>query len=126
MAQRILAHRNSRPRTWDTLETTTGLSIPLAGLCERYQVILIDCLTLLASNVLMSCRGPLDTQAAGERMRAETDLLLDACRDRKGTVIIVSSEVGHGLVPDNPLGRVYRDISAGPIGLSRSRPTRCT
>jgi adenosyl cobinamide kinase/adenosyl cobinamide phosphate guanylyltransferase len=110
MARRIEAHRNSRPRAWGTLEKTTGVSIALAGACERYQVVLIDCLTLLASNVLVSCRDPLDVRTDDERMRAETDDLLSACRHRKGTVIIVSSEVGHGLVPDNPLGRVYRDI----------------
>lgn len=110
MAHRIEAHRNSRPRAWSTLEKTTGVSIALDGARARYQVVLIDCLTLLASNVLMSCRDPLDVRTADERMRAETDDLLGACRQRKGTVIIVSSEVGQGLVPDNPLGRVYRDI----------------
>jgi adenosylcobinamide kinase / adenosylcobinamide-phosphate guanylyltransferase len=110
MAHRIEAHRISRPRAWGTLEQTTGVAVALAGASERYEVVLLDCVTLLVSNVLLDCGDPLDIQTAEKRMRAETDDLLGACRERTGTVIIVSSEVGQGLVPDNPLGRVYRDV----------------
>ena len=110
MANRIEAHKNSRPREWGTLEAPINVARALAGAAERYQVVLIDCLTLLASNVVLSCGDPVNIQEAERRMRDESDALLAACRLRRGTVIIVSGEVGQGLVPDNRLGRVFRDI----------------
>ena len=110
MASRIEAHRNSRPRAWDTLEKPIEVASALAGAPDRYQAVLIDCLTLLASNVVLSCGNPVDTTMAEKRMRNESDALIAACRQRTGAVIIVSSEVGQGLVPDNRLGRVFRDV----------------
>lgn len=110
MASRIEAHRNSRPRTWDTLEQPLEVASALAGAPDRYQAVLIECLTLLASNVVLSCGNPVDIPMAEKRMRDESDALITACRQRQGAVIIVSNEVGEGLVPDNRLGRVFRDV----------------
>jgi len=110
MASRIEAHRNSRPRAWDTLEKPMGLAGALAATPDRYRAIVIDCLTLLASNVILSCGDPVDDKMAEKRMRQETDALLAAYRQRAGTIIIVSNEVGEGLVPDSPLGRIFRDV----------------
>jgi adenosylcobinamide kinase/adenosylcobinamide-phosphate guanylyltransferase len=72
--------------------------------------VLIDCLTLLVSNLLLSAGEPLPPDGAEREVAAEIDSLLAACRSLPGTVIIVSSEVGSGLVPDSPLGRLYRDL----------------
>ncbi|MBV8486724.1 MAG: bifunctional adenosylcobinamide kinase/adenosylcobinamide-phosphate guanylyltransferase, partial [Planctomycetaceae bacterium] len=80
MASRIKAHRNSRPRAWDTLEEPMGLAGALAAAPDRYQAIVIDCLTLLASNVILSCEDPVDDKMTEKRMRQETDALLAACR----------------------------------------------
>jgi adenosylcobinamide kinase/adenosylcobinamide-phosphate guanylyltransferase len=110
MANRIEAHKNARPRAWDTLEVPINVGCALAGAPERFPVVLIDCLTLLVSNVLLGCGDPVDISEAEKRMRDECNSLLAACRQRRGFVIIVSSEVGQGLVPDNRLGRVYRDV----------------
>jgi adenosylcobinamide kinase / adenosylcobinamide-phosphate guanylyltransferase len=110
MASRIEVHRNSRPRAWDTLEKPVEVARALASAPDRYQAVLIDCLTLLVSNVVLSCGNPVDTTMAEKRMRDESDALIAACRQRTGAVIIVSSEVGQGLVPDNRLGRVFRDV----------------
>jgi len=110
MASRIEAHRNSRPRAWDTLETPMGVAGALAATPDQYQAVVIDCLTLLASNVIVSCEDPVDDKMTEKRMRQETHALLASCRERQGAVIIVTNEVGEGLVPDNRLGRVFRDV----------------
>ena len=110
MASRIEAHRNSRPRAWDTLEKPMGLAGALAATPDRYQAVIIDCLTLLVNNVILSCEDPVDDTMTEKRMRQETHALLAACRQRRGAIIIVTNEVGEGLVPDNRLGRVFRDV----------------
>jgi adenosyl cobinamide kinase/adenosyl cobinamide phosphate guanylyltransferase len=110
MASRIEAHRNSRPRAWDILEEPIGVASALAAAPDRYQAVVIDCLTLLASNVILSCGDPVEDKLAEQRMRQETDALIAASRRRQGAVIIVSNEVGAGLVPDNSLGRIFRDV----------------
>ncbi len=110
MASRIEAHRNSRPRAWEILEKPIGVASALAAAPDRYQAVVIDCLTLLASNVILSCEHPVDAKAAEKRMRQETDALITACRQRQGAIFIVSNEVGEGLVPDNRLGRIFRDV----------------
>ena len=110
MASRIEVHRNSRPRAWDTLEKPIEVARALAAAPDRYQAVLIDCLTLLVSNVVLSCGNPVDTTMAEKRMR-QRERCPDCCLPRaQGAVIIVSSEVGQGLVPDNRLGRVFRDV----------------
>ena len=83
---------------------------------EAEQVVLIDCLTLLLANVLMQTEGTIDSDGARllenaqPRVDAETEALLCACRDRSRPTIIVSGEVGQGIVPEHRLGRVYRDL----------------
>jgi len=110
MDRRIEMHRNSRPRAWDTVERPIDVAGALASAPQRYQAVLIDCLTLLASNVVLRCGDPVDLNEAEKRMREVSESLIAACRQRKGAVIIVSGEVGQGLVPDSRLGRVFRDV----------------
>jgi adenosyl cobinamide kinase/adenosyl cobinamide phosphate guanylyltransferase len=111
MARRIKRHRADRPDRWHTLEQTADVGAAIAGAPLRHRVVIIDCLTLLVSNVLLACPDPLEADVAEDRIRAEVTSLLTACRGRPGTVIIVSGEVGQGLVPDNPLGRIFRDLA---------------
>jgi adenosylcobinamide kinase/adenosylcobinamide-phosphate guanylyltransferase len=111
MTRRIERHRRDRPDHWRTLEQTADIGAAIAGAPERHKVVIIDCLTLLVSNVLLDCPDRLEADAVEERIRAEINSLLAACRRREGTVIIVSGEVGQGLVPDNPLGRAFRDLA---------------
>jgi adenosylcobinamide kinase/adenosylcobinamide-phosphate guanylyltransferase len=115
MRVRIQAHRARRPSTWTTLETPTGLGTALLGAQSIADVILLDCLTLLVTNVLMAHGGkgtesPEVEQAADAAVTTEIDALLLAQKQLGLPFIIVSNEVGMGLVPPYPLGRVYRDI----------------
>lgn len=110
MAQRIALHRAERPSHWETLEQPLKLGAALAELPERCEIVLIDCLTLLISNVLLACGDNTDILNAQPKAEAEIEALLAAIERRTGVVIVVSGEVGMGLVPDNPLGRLYRDL----------------
>ena len=110
MARRIRIHRQSRPAGWETRERPLELGAALRELPDDRRVIVIDCVTLLVSNALFACCRPLDADATEAQVRSEIDALLEASLSRHGTVIVVSGEVGLGLVPENPLGRLYRDL----------------
>ncbi|MDX8396169.1 MAG: bifunctional adenosylcobinamide kinase/adenosylcobinamide-phosphate guanylyltransferase, partial [Mariprofundaceae bacterium] len=96
--ERIEHHQKSRPNDWETIEEPTDLTKVLAA-SKKGQVILVDCLTLWLSNLMFEDRD-IETKT--------TDLcaILKTCQ---GDVILVSNEVGMGLVPENKLGRAFRD-----------------
>jgi adenosylcobinamide kinase / adenosylcobinamide-phosphate guanylyltransferase len=108
MAARIAAHQASRPAHWRTLEAPlqVGAAIQAAQVCEW---VLVDCITLLANNVLFSLPEPVDEEEYRAAMDREVQGLIQAARQHPGEWMIVSNEVGLGLVPPYPLGRIYRD-----------------
>ncbi len=114
MARRIDKHRQSRPDTWRTLEQPlkTGNAIQVCELLPK--VVLVDCLTLLVSNVLLENESDLDTpegiDAIENRMHAEVEDLIAVAKNHGSHLIVVSGEVGMGLVPGNALGRLFRDM----------------
>jgi len=109
MVSRIAAHRQARPVDWPTLEAPRHLGPALATIADPPEVLLLDCLTLLVSNSIMAMES--EPQPAIEAtVFAEIEALL-AARTRWGVpLIVVSSEVGLGLVPTYALGRLYRDV----------------
>ena len=109
MAARIAAHRAGRPAHWRTLEAATRVGAAIRSESGGADVILIDCLTLLASNVIVPLPEPVTAQAADSALSAEVDELLSTYSESAAEWIIISNEVGLGLVPPYPLGRVYRD-----------------
>lgn len=106
MEARIRAHRESRPAAWDTLEEPLDLAGALATVADGYDTVVLDCLTLWVSNLLL--RG-------GEREDVDIDIpgevggLLGAYERGAASWIVVSNEVGLGVVPPTDLGRRYRD-----------------
>lgn len=110
MARRIQIHQATRPAGWQTVEAVCRVGAALDQVASRRQTILIDCLPLLVSNVLLSCGDAPDPDMAERRVNTEIEDLLAACARHAGTVILVSGEVGLGLVPESPLGRLYRDL----------------
>jgi adenosylcobinamide kinase/adenosylcobinamide-phosphate guanylyltransferase len=121
MRRRIDAHRRERPSGWDTLESPLDLAADLARALEvaeahgePYAAVVIDCLTLWVSNVLLALDDGADAEAAVARLVDEL-LAVRARRPdarpgaRSGSWIVVSNEVGLGIVPPTPLGRSYRD-----------------
>ena len=107
MEQRIDRHRQDRQDAgWQTVEETVNLEQALAdnSACE---VVLIDCLTLWINNLLFTDAGNmLDEEVISVKVRK----LLAACAARSGVVIMVTNEVGLGIVPENALARRYRDL----------------
>lgn len=99
MRQRIAAHRAQRPAEWLTLETPRHVGRALARVPHR--VAILDCLTLLVSNALL--------EEGKDAVEAEIHELLDAWRAWRGTLLVVTNEVGQGIVPVNPLARRYQD-----------------
>jgi adenosylcobinamide kinase/adenosylcobinamide-phosphate guanylyltransferase len=110
MARRITAHRQSRPATWRTLEAPREVAKAIEDSLGDARVVLIDCLTLLVSNVILALGETPDPSQAEHAVQAEVQALWQTCQARPATFIVVSNEVGLGLVPDNPLGRLYRDL----------------
>jgi adenosylcobinamide kinase / adenosylcobinamide-phosphate guanylyltransferase len=121
MAERIARHRGERQASFETLEAPTNLNA-VQMLRERYDVILLDCLTLYVSNFLMAVPN-IERLTMAEACRLETECWQDvqqgiqALRARCQTLIVVTNEVGQGVVPVSRLGRLFRDV-AGRINQS--------
>ena len=103
MKERIKMHKTLRPKEWDLIEEGKDISSVLAGFKNKYKVILIDCLGMWLSNLLLD--GLKDKEIEKEVFK-----LINSISKLKGVTIIVSNEVGTGIVPDNPLARKFRDL----------------
>jgi len=138
MASRIEEHKRIRPKNWRTLEIDVKVGQRLKERIEDADVVLLDCLTLLVSNILTKegeesschCESFVSCHSEGEKrlknlardrlgetiseaekqVMAEVEELIECINKHKGIFIVVSNEVGLGLVPENKLGRVYRDL----------------
>ena len=104
MRERAERHQKERGSAFQTIEAPRELVPALHEASRTAEVVVIDCLTLWLSNLLLS---GLDAAAIGQRV-AELD---DAVASRPAHVIIVSNEVGMGIVPESRLGRQFRDLS---------------
>ncbi|MEO0598283.1 MAG: bifunctional adenosylcobinamide kinase/adenosylcobinamide-phosphate guanylyltransferase [Chloroflexota bacterium] len=109
MTERIVNHQASRPPTWDTLEVPTNAGQAISQQPDHYDTVLVDCLTLLASNVLLKLPEDTTSTDAETAILQEVDALLHAYQKSNATWLIISNEVGMGLVPPYRLGRLYRD-----------------
>ena len=109
MRRRIERHRRSRPAPWRTVEAPRRVGQAIREHVADAQAIVVDCLTLLVSNVLAEWDDPWAEEAA-EAVRREVEELVAAVRAVDAHVFVVSNEVGFGLVPTSPLGRAYRDL----------------
>jgi len=110
MKARIARHRTERPANWETIEEPYDVASALRGMESGVHVALIDCMTLLVTNHLMQ-----STQMTEEefehRIYGVVDDLIGAARGLTVDVIVVSNEVGLSLVPEYPLGRLFRDVA---------------
>ncbi|MHB9130613.1 MAG: bifunctional adenosylcobinamide kinase/adenosylcobinamide-phosphate guanylyltransferase [Armatimonadota bacterium] len=104
MAVRIAKHQSDRPANWRTVECPYDPAAAIREHARETDCFLLDCMTLLVSNLLIR-----DENAGEADVRSALDLLLTAYDESGADLIIVSNEVGLGLVPEYPLGRLYRD-----------------
>ena len=99
MAARIAQHRVRRGDHWHTVEQPLDLVAALQENCAESNAVLVDCLTLWLANLM----------AASRDIAAEIRLLTDALPGLLGRVVLVTNEVGQGIVPENSLAREFRD-----------------
>ncbi len=116
MRERIRMHRESRPKSWTTYEVQKDL--PEVFDSSGHRVFMLDCLTVYISNAIVGTVGEEDEvvdsrvqEETEERILSEVERMLGIVREKDLTVIIVSNEVGMGVVPAYPMGRMFRDIA---------------
>ncbi|MCL4472768.1 MAG: bifunctional adenosylcobinamide kinase/adenosylcobinamide-phosphate guanylyltransferase [Actinobacteria bacterium] len=110
MRERIAEHRRRRPSGWRTVEAFENLPQAVGEALEDDGVVLIDCLTVYISNLLIT-QGIATGEHSRKAIDREIDQLVEVCRSGNGRVILVSNEVGMGIVPDNSLARTFRDAA---------------
>jgi len=104
MRQRVAAHRSARPAEWETVEEDRDVGGALRAAAGRCDVAIVDCLTMFVSSRLVA--GEPD-EAILDRVRA----IVAAATGPGPDVIVVSNEVGSGVVPASELGRRFRDLA---------------
>ena len=103
MADRVRLHQSQRGPRWRTVEEPIEVARTIASPALDGDGILMDCVTIWLSNVLLQ-----EGEDACTRRRTE---LLEALRARRNAVVLVSNEVGMGIVPESALGRTFRDLA---------------
>jgi adenosylcobinamide kinase/adenosylcobinamide-phosphate guanylyltransferase len=108
MNERVIRHREERKgRGWQTKECPLQLETVFEDETADFEVVLLDCVTLWVNNVLFSVGNDHDG-LDDHLIKEKTIAWLSAAEKVKGTVVCVTNEVGLGIVPDNPLARIYR------------------
>ena len=114
LKRRAARHRRQRPAAWRTVETPLEVAPAIAKSLEA--VILLDCLSGFVTNLLLKFEVLGEEEALEAVLRA-VDNLVNTLKSSDKQIIVVTNEVGHGVVPAYPLGRWYRDA----LGLANQR-----
>lgn len=115
LRQRVARHRAERPAGWRTLEAPRDLVASLEGAARPGDFVVIDCVTLWVANMLTAALPDEDNVTpdaaarAADDARSQAEALAAWCQRFTGEVAVVTNEVGAGVVPAYPLGRVFRD-----------------
>jgi len=114
MKQRIEEHQRERPLDWSTLEVTTCIGSHIRQKIGGARVVVVDCITLLVNNILCQhcdqSSEHIDASFIEEKLIIEINELVECIDQVDASFIIVTNEVGLGLVPANRVGRLYRDL----------------
>ena len=115
MEERIARHRQNRPSSWNTIEASEQVDIAIREAGEDSEVIIVDCLTLLVTNELLKREFPenpslSEIEEREKEILARISALIEQAERVDSYTLLISNEVGSGLVPPYPLGRVYRDL----------------
>ena len=113
MRLRIGKHKKDRPADWHTLEVTSNIGRHIQANNGDAHLVVIDCITLLVNNIFSRYDenqfDTIDNSMLEKEVVAEIEQLQICMKKAKSSFLIVSNEVGLGLVPDNRMGRLYRD-----------------
>ncbi|HAT3903125.1 TPA: bifunctional adenosylcobinamide kinase/adenosylcobinamide-phosphate guanylyltransferase [Citrobacter koseri] len=116
MAARIQHHRDGRPPHWRTAECWRHLDALITPDNAPEEAILLECVTTMVTNLLFAMGGDTDPDnwdyaAMEQAIEDEICALIDACQRCPAQVVLVTNEVGMGIVPENRLARHFRDIA---------------
>jgi len=103
MKQRVARHQKERSQAWQTVEAPLLLPEAITANSRTADAIIIDCLTLWVSNLLME-------SADSEKIEMHIPCLTKAIENSQCPLVLVSNEVGHGIVPENKIARQFRDL----------------
>jgi len=114
MKCRIEEHKRERPKDWSTIEVTTHIGSQIKREIGRAQVVIVDCITLLINNIFNKYSHQTDEQIDAsileKEVESEIDGLMECIDHSSASFIIVTNEIGLGLVPANKISRLYRDL----------------
>ena len=112
MQMRVAHHQERRPDHWRTIEAEKDLEPACRSILESSSALLLDCVTLLVSNTLLAeDQDDFDPWLIEQKVVQDLKNLLNSCKSKGQYVVIVSNEVGLGIVPEYKLGRIFRDIA---------------
>ncbi|WBW98937.1 bifunctional adenosylcobinamide kinase/adenosylcobinamide-phosphate guanylyltransferase [Oceanirhabdus sp. W0125-5] len=115
MENRIKRHREDRNSNWETYEGHKNLNKAIEGTDKKY--VLLDCVTVMMTNLLFDKERDYDNMQKDaldsimDEMKHEFKLLIDSCRENDKELVMVTNEVGSGIVPEYKISRVFRDIA---------------
>jgi len=104
MRERVAIHKKARPKEWQTIEEPLDVEEKLAAMKGKCDVLILDCLTLYISNLLMAGSSHKEIE---EKIKG----LIETAKSMDYTVIVVTNEVGSGIVPPDPMARRFRDLT---------------
>ena len=114
MQHRIEEHQKARSAAWTTLEVTTHIAGQISQKIGEAQVVVVDCITLLVNNIfgqyIDQASEQIDATLVEKKVTSEISELVECINHIDASFIIVTNEVGMGLVPANKMGRLYRDL----------------
>jgi adenosylcobinamide kinase/adenosylcobinamide-phosphate guanylyltransferase len=114
MEQRVLNHRQQRSHVWETIEVPILIPEAIQQYGTKAHVILVDCLTIWINNLIIDDEDP-------KKMDSQIRKLTQSIDNSECPVILVSNEVGAGIVPENKLARLFRDI----VGFANQKVAAC-
>lgn len=117
MQQRIAKHRAQRPAEWETLEVYRDLDMALAEIIDKKDAVLLDCITIMVTNLMLDecfdwdCLTRDQVQSIEQQIQIQIEKLIVISQGSKVPFILVTNEVGMGVVPPSAIGRDFRDIA---------------
>jgi adenosylcobinamide kinase/adenosylcobinamide-phosphate guanylyltransferase len=115
MRERVRKHKDQRPGYWDTLEAYKNFKDEFSNIAyHEYDGIILDCITIMISNILLESFNEDKENDYGlieDKIIYQVDELIEVLKNAGCKVVIVTNEVGSGIVPENKLSREFRDIA---------------
>jgi adenosylcobinamide kinase/adenosylcobinamide-phosphate guanylyltransferase len=118
MRDRIKKHRESRPSEWTTYEAYRDVYKSITDIARNHDTMLLDCITIMVTNLMFE-NGDIDWEKITreeideieEMIRKQIELLIENIKKNNLNAVLVTNEIGMGLVPENRLARIFRDIA---------------